>query len=75
MAPLTSGVRGPHTHKGFIGHLYDALVTSGISTFIDNVNLEKGERVNNLSGYIERSRMFVPSSLRVTLIQVVFERD
>ncbi|XP_031504668.1 toll/interleukin-1 receptor-like protein [Nymphaea colorata] len=52
--------RGPDTRKGFIAHLYDALVTSGISTFIDNVNLEKGERVNNLSRYIERSRMFVP---------------
>ncbi|XP_049937090.1 disease resistance protein L6-like [Nymphaea colorata] len=52
--------RGPNTRKGFISHLYDALVTSGIKTFIDNVNLEKGERVNNLSGYIERSRIFVP---------------
>ncbi|KAF3776956.1 TMV resistance protein [Nymphaea thermarum] len=52
--------RGPDTRKGFISHLYDALVTSGISTFIDNVNLEKGERVNNLSGYIKRSRIFVP---------------
>ncbi|KAF3789448.1 TMV resistance protein [Nymphaea thermarum] len=51
--------RGADTRKGFIGHLYDALVTRGISTFIDNVNLEKGESVNNLSGYIERSKMFV----------------
>uniref|UniRef100_A0A5K0ZE43 TIR domain-containing protein n=1 Tax=Nymphaea colorata TaxID=210225 RepID=A0A5K0ZE43_9MAGN len=41
------------TRKGFIAHLYDALVMKGTSTFTDNVNLEKGERVNNLSGYIE----------------------
>ncbi|XP_049937077.1 disease resistance protein Roq1-like [Nymphaea colorata] len=44
--------RGADTRKGFIGHLYDALVTRGISTFIDNVNLEKGESVNNFSGLI-----------------------
>ncbi|KAF3789454.1 hypothetical protein EJ110_NYTH18261 [Nymphaea thermarum] len=51
---------GLDTRKGFIAHPYDALVTRGISTFIVNVNLEKGERVNNLSGWIERLRMFVP---------------
>ncbi|KAF3789451.1 PHLOEM PROTEIN 2-LIKE A6 [Nymphaea thermarum] len=51
---------GADTRKRFIGHLYDALVERGISAFIDNVNLEKGEMVDNLFRNIERSMIFVP---------------
>uniref|UniRef100_A0A5K0Z9F0 Uncharacterized protein n=1 Tax=Nymphaea colorata TaxID=210225 RepID=A0A5K0Z9F0_9MAGN len=42
------------TRKRFIGYLYDTLVKRGISAFIDNVNLKKGERVDNLFRHIGR---------------------
>ncbi|CAN6446180.1 unnamed protein product [Victoria cruziana] len=52
--------RGPDTRKGFISYLYDALKQKGIPTFIDSEELEKGRKVEELFGYIERSKIFVP---------------
>ncbi|KAF3774414.1 TMV resistance protein [Nymphaea thermarum] len=52
--------RGPDTRKTFTGHLYQAMKDKGISTFIDNVNLEKGKKVEELFKYIEKSKIFVP---------------
>ncbi|KAF3773767.1 Leucine-rich repeat soc-2-like protein [Nymphaea thermarum] len=52
--------KGEDIQKGFIGHLLDGLKECGISTFIDSEKLEKGEEINNLLEYIERSKIFVP---------------
>ncbi|XP_049932386.1 uncharacterized protein LOC116249162 [Nymphaea colorata] len=52
--------RGPDTRNRFTGHLYQALQEKGIHTFIDSEKLEKGEKVEKLFGYIERSKIFVP---------------
>ncbi|CAN6446199.1 unnamed protein product [Victoria cruziana] len=51
--------RGEDTRKGFTSHLYDDLVGHGISTFIDSEMLEKGERIDKLFEYIERSKIIV----------------
>ncbi|KAF3784522.1 hypothetical protein EJ110_NYTH29982 [Nymphaea thermarum] len=51
---------GKDTRKGFTGHLYNALRQRGISTFIDNEELERGERIEELFHYIEASKIFVP---------------
>ncbi|XP_031478185.1 uncharacterized protein LOC116249152 [Nymphaea colorata] len=52
--------RGPDTRKGFTSHLYQTLQDKGIHTFIDSEELEKGQKVKELFGYIERSQIFVP---------------
>ncbi|XP_049931897.1 disease resistance protein RPV1-like isoform X2 [Nymphaea colorata] len=52
--------RGEDTRKGFTGHLHDGLQERGITTFIDCEKLEKGEEINKLLEYIERSKIFVP---------------
>ncbi|CAN6446010.1 unnamed protein product [Victoria cruziana] len=52
--------RGPDTRYGFISHLHQALEDKGIITFIDSEGLEKGRKVDELFGYIERSKIFVP---------------
>ncbi|XP_031476713.1 TMV resistance protein N-like isoform X2 [Nymphaea colorata] len=52
--------RGPDTRNRFTGHLYQALQDKGIHTFIDSEKLEKGQKVEKLFGYIERSKIFVP---------------
>ncbi|XP_031476950.1 TMV resistance protein N-like [Nymphaea colorata] len=52
--------RGPDTRKTFTGHLHQALKDNGIITFIDNENLEKGQKVDELFGYIQTSKIFVP---------------
>ncbi|XP_049931215.1 disease resistance protein Roq1-like [Nymphaea colorata] len=55
---LFSG-RGEDTRKCFIGHLYEELEENGISTIIDSRKLEKGEDIEKLFEYIERSKIFV----------------
>ncbi|CAN6446185.1 unnamed protein product [Victoria cruziana] len=65
--PITGGsefqvflsFRGDDTRKGFTSHLYDDLVGRGISTFMDSEKLEKGERIDKLFEYIERSKIIV----------------
>ncbi|XP_049932388.1 disease resistance protein RPV1-like [Nymphaea colorata] len=52
--------RGPDTRKGFTSHLYQALQDKGIHTFMDSKKLKKGQKVKELFGYIERSKIFVP---------------
>ncbi|XP_031478191.1 disease resistance protein TAO1-like [Nymphaea colorata] len=52
--------RGPDARKGFTSHLYRALQHKSIHTFIDSEELEKGQRVEELFGYVERSKIFVP---------------
>jgi hypothetical protein len=52
--------RGEDTHKGFTGHLYTALVDRGVSAFIDSEKLEKGRRIDELFGVIDRCEIFVP---------------
>ncbi|CAN6446071.1 unnamed protein product [Victoria cruziana] len=51
--------RGEDTRKGFTSHLYDDLMGHGISTFIDSKKLEKGERIDKLFEYIEKSKIIV----------------
>ncbi|XP_049931895.1 disease resistance protein RPV1-like isoform X2 [Nymphaea colorata] len=52
--------RGEDTRKGFTGHLHDGLEERGISTFIDCKKLEKGEEINKLLEYVDRSKIIVP---------------
>ncbi|KAF3778170.1 TMV resistance protein [Nymphaea thermarum] len=52
--------RGRDTRKGFTSHLYQALQDKGIHTFIDSKKLEKRQKVKELFGYTERSKIFVP---------------
>ncbi|CAN6446178.1 unnamed protein product [Victoria cruziana] len=52
--------RGTDTRDGFTGHLHYALKQKGILAFIDSEELEKGRKVEELLGYIERSKIFVP---------------
>ncbi|XP_031475123.1 disease resistance protein RUN1-like isoform X3 [Nymphaea colorata] len=52
--------RGADTRKGFTGHLHQALKEKGVMTFIDSEKLEKGQKVEELFGHIERSKIFVP---------------
>ncbi|CAN6446217.1 unnamed protein product [Victoria cruziana] len=51
--------RGEDTRDAFTSHLYDDLIASGISTFIDSEKLERGERIDKLFEYIERSKIIV----------------
>ncbi|CAN6446186.1 unnamed protein product [Victoria cruziana] len=51
--------RGEDTRNGFTSHLYDDLVGRGISTFIDSEKLEKGEKIDRLFEYIEKSKIIV----------------
>uniref|UniRef100_A0A5K0Y434 ADP-ribosyl cyclase/cyclic ADP-ribose hydrolase n=1 Tax=Nymphaea colorata TaxID=210225 RepID=A0A5K0Y434_9MAGN len=52
--------RGVDTRNGFTGHLYQALCRRGLKTFIDNEDLHRGETIEELFSYIERSKVFVP---------------
>ncbi|CAN6446169.1 unnamed protein product [Victoria cruziana] len=52
--------RGTDTRDGFTGHLHYALKQKGILAFIDSEELEKGRKVEELFGYIDRSKIFVP---------------
>ncbi|XP_049934396.1 disease resistance protein Roq1-like [Nymphaea colorata] len=52
--------RGEDIRKRFIGHLYEGLEERNISTFIDSEKLKKGEEINKLFEYTERSKIFVP---------------
>ncbi|XP_031478226.2 disease resistance protein RPV1-like [Nymphaea colorata] len=52
--------RSEDTRKGFTGHLHDGLQERGITTFIDCEKLEKGEEINKLLEYIDRSKIVVP---------------
>ncbi|CAN6446421.1 unnamed protein product [Victoria cruziana] len=51
--------RGEDTRNGFTGHLYDSLHDRGVSTFMDSEKLEKGEQVDNLLEYMEKSKICV----------------
>ncbi|KAF3778171.1 hypothetical protein EJ110_NYTH43974 [Nymphaea thermarum] len=51
--------RGPDTRNSFTGHLYHTVQDKGIHTFIDSEELEKGQKVEELFGYIERFQIFV----------------
>ncbi|KAF3789455.1 hypothetical protein EJ110_NYTH18262 [Nymphaea thermarum] len=48
----TSQGDGADTRKRFVVRLHDELIEKGIHTFMDNVDSRKGERVDNLFGYI-----------------------
>ncbi|XP_031475733.1 disease resistance protein Roq1-like [Nymphaea colorata] len=52
--------RGEDTRKGFTGHLYEGLELRGVSTFMDSDKLERGEDINKLFEYIERSKICIP---------------
>ncbi|CAN6446067.1 unnamed protein product [Victoria cruziana] len=51
--------RGEDTRNGFTGHLYDSLRDRGVSTFIDSEKLEKGEEIDKLLEYIEKSEICI----------------
>ena len=52
--------RGKDTRNGFVSHLYAALKIKGISTFKDDVRLEKGKPISSdLSEAIEHSRFAI----------------
>ena len=38
--------RGKDTREGFTNHLYKALCNKGINTFIDNIDLQRGEEIS-----------------------------
>ncbi|XP_031475626.1 disease resistance protein RUN1-like isoform X2 [Nymphaea colorata] len=52
--------RGKDTRKGFTGHLYDRLKLHGISAFKDSEDLERGQEIEELLNYIERSMILMP---------------
>ncbi|KAF3777091.1 TMV resistance protein [Nymphaea thermarum] len=52
--------RGTDTRKGFTGHLYDRLVLHGVYAFMDSEGLEKGQDIEQLLKYINRSMIFMP---------------
>ncbi|XP_031475631.1 disease resistance protein Roq1-like [Nymphaea colorata] len=52
--------RGADTRKGFTSHLYDRLKLHGISAFMDSDVLQRGQEINKLLDYIERSMIFMP---------------
>ncbi|KAK9985506.1 hypothetical protein SO802_030457 [Lithocarpus litseifolius] len=39
--------RGEDTRNGFTGHLYQALCDTGIKTFIDNNDLQRGKKISD----------------------------
>ncbi|CAN6446218.1 unnamed protein product [Victoria cruziana] len=51
------GFRGEDTRNSFTGHLYESLHYRGVSTFIDSEKLEKGEKMDKLLEYIEKSKI------------------
>ncbi|KAK7314751.1 hypothetical protein VNO77_33279 [Canavalia gladiata] len=52
--------RGEDTRYGFTGNLYKALCDRGIHTFIDDEELQRGEKITStLEKAIEESRIFV----------------
>jgi hypothetical protein len=53
--------RGSDTRYGFVGHLYNALTTKGIRTFIDDEHLQRGDEITpSLNKAIEESMIFIP---------------
>ncbi|CAN6446214.1 unnamed protein product [Victoria cruziana] len=52
--------RGSDTRKNFTDLLHEALTDKGVKTFIDNENLEKGKKVEELLHCIQKSKIFVP---------------
>ncbi|XP_057446765.1 disease resistance protein Roq1-like [Lotus japonicus] len=53
--------RGPDTRHGFAGNLWKALSDRGIHTFIDDVELERGEEITPaLVKAIDESRIAIP---------------
>jgi hypothetical protein len=53
--------RGSDTRRGFVGHLYNALTTKGIRTFIDDEHLQRGDEITpSLNKAIEESMIFIP---------------
>ena len=52
--------RGEDTRNGFVSHLYAALKQKGISTFKDDVRLERGKHISSdLLEAIEKSRFAI----------------
>ncbi|CAL5185990.1 unnamed protein product [Lathyrus oleraceus] len=53
--------RGTDTRYGFTGNLYKALTDSGINTFIDDNDLQRGDEITpSLIKAIQESRIFIP---------------
>ncbi|GLJ08985.1 hypothetical protein SUGI_0099660 [Cryptomeria japonica] len=53
--------RGPDTRQGFVRRLYSALDREGISTFLDEESLEKGDHIPScLERGIQESRICIP---------------
>ncbi|CAN6446077.1 unnamed protein product [Victoria cruziana] len=52
--------RGKDTRKGFTDHLYEGLKLRGASPFRDGENLGKGEKIERLFEYIEKSKVCIP---------------
>ncbi|XP_059072904.1 disease resistance protein RUN1-like [Cryptomeria japonica] len=53
--------RGPDTPQGFVRRLYSALDREGISTFLDEESLEKGDHIPScLERGIQESRICIP---------------
>ncbi|RHN49898.1 putative TIR domain, winged helix-turn-helix DNA-binding domain-containing protein [Medicago truncatula] len=53
--------RGADTRHGFTGNLYDALCKSGVHTFKDDEELQRGGEITaSLMKAIEESRIFIP---------------
>ncbi|KAM1126622.1 hypothetical protein ACFX2B_041283 [Malus domestica] len=51
--------RGEDTRRGFVSHLYKALLQKPINTFIDAEDLGKGERLSELLTAIRESRLSI----------------
>lgn len=52
--------RGEDTRKTFTGHLYTSLIDAGIRTFVDDVELERGESIKSeLEKAIKESRISI----------------
>ncbi|CAN6446017.1 unnamed protein product [Victoria cruziana] len=52
--------RGEDTRKRFTDHLFEVLKLRGVYPFRDSENLGKGEKIEKLSEYIEKSKICVP---------------
>eukprot|EP01018_Ginkgo_biloba_P005789 Gb_18066 [translate_table: standard] len=53
--------RGKDVRKSFVDHLYNALITAGINTFLDSEKLKKGKSIGlSLEQAIEDSDMRIP---------------
>ncbi|XP_031478437.1 disease resistance protein RPV1-like [Nymphaea colorata] len=52
--------RGKDTRNGFTDHLYEGLQSRYVNTFRDSEGLKKGEKIEQLLGYIENSKVCIP---------------